>query len=89
MKYQHNILATSITTCLMLICATTHAAPTVPTNNVPDAGQLLQQQQQGQTLAPQTAVEIESSQNNTAPNGSDVQIAVEKIEIVGNSRFSA
>lgn len=87
MKLQKNLLATSIATCFMLVATTGHTAP-VPAINAPNAGQLLQQQQQGQTLAPQTAVEVESSISSTASNASDVQIAIQKIEIVGNSRYS-
>ncbi len=87
MKYQHKLLASSIT-CLMLITTTGHSAPVVQSNTVPNAGQLLQQQQQGQTLAPQTAVEVESTKHSTVPNDSEVQIPVQKIEIVGNSRYS-
>ncbi|RZG85996.1 ShlB/FhaC/HecB family hemolysin secretion/activation protein [Acinetobacter sp. WCHAc060033] len=79
MKLQHNLLAISIFACSMSVSA----AP------APNAGQLLQQQQQGQTLEPQTAVEVESATNTTAPNSSDVQIPVQKIEITGNSRFSS
>lgn len=88
MKLQKNLLATSIATCFILVATTGHTAP-LPVINAPNAGQLLQQQQQGQILTPQTAVEVENSATSTAPNVSDVQIAVQKIKIVGNSRFSA
>ena len=82
MKQQHNILATSVAACLMLLTSSNHAAP------APNAGQLLQQQQQGQNLEPQAAVQVESSASNNVPNSPDIQISVRKIEITGNSRFS-
>lgn len=88
MKFQHKLLASSIATSLILLANYSHAASIAAANNVPNAGQLLQQQQQGKTLEPQTAVEVESSVPNITPNGSDVQISVQKIEITGNSRFS-
>ncbi|MBI0396864.1 ShlB/FhaC/HecB family hemolysin secretion/activation protein, partial [Acinetobacter bereziniae] len=82
MKSQQHILAASVGACFMLFSNTNHAAPT------PNAGQLLQQQQQGQTLEPQPAVQIENTANPIAPTATDVQIPVRKIEIIGNSRFS-
>ncbi|MCU4543716.1 ShlB/FhaC/HecB family hemolysin secretion/activation protein, partial [Acinetobacter bereziniae] len=82
MKSQQHILAASVSACFMLFSNTNHAAP------APNAGQLLQQQQQGQTLEPQPAVQIENTANPIAPTATDVQIPVRKIEIIGNSRFS-
>ncbi len=82
MKSQQHILAASVGACFMLFSNTNHAAP------APNAGQLLQQQQQGQTLEPQPAVQIENTANPIAPTATDVQIPVRKIEIIGNSRFS-
>ena len=88
MKFQHNLLASSIATSLIFLANSSYAAPVVPANNAPNAGQLLQQQQQGQTLAPQTAVNVENTSTTTAPNAGDTPISVQKIEITGNSRFS-
>ncbi|KAF5301177.1 hypothetical protein FQR65_LT19275 [Abscondita terminalis] len=82
MKSQQHILAASVSACFMLFSNTNHAAP------APNAGQLLQQQQQGQILEPQPAVQIENTANPIAPTAIDVQIPVRKIEIIGNSRFS-
>lgn len=84
MKRQLNLLTLSISACLTL-CATGNQAATA----APNAGQLLQQQQPVQTLAPQAAVEVESPATSTALAASEVQIAVQKIEILGNSRFSS
>lgn len=83
MKRQLNLLTLSIGACLTLLATNNQAAP------APNAGQLLQQQQQGQMLTPQAAVEVESPATATAPNVIDVQIPVQKIEITGNSRFSS
>ena len=83
MKRQLNLLTLSIGACLTLLATNNQAAP------APNAGQLLQQQQQGQMLVPQAAVEVESPATAKAPNGIDVQIPVQKIEITGNSRFSS
>ena len=83
MKLQLKLLALSMGTCLTLWSTSSQAAP------VPNAGQLLQQQQQNQPLAPQPAVDVESSSAITEPSGIQVQIPVQKIEISGNSRFSS
>ncbi|CAB1213989.1 ShlB/FhaC/HecB family hemolysin secretion/activation protein [Acinetobacter bouvetii] len=82
MKQQLNLLTLSIGACLTLCATGSQAAP------APNAGQLLQQQQPEQLLTPQAAVEVESPSTSTAPNATDVQIAVQKFEIAGNSRFS-
>ena len=79
---QHNTLAISVAACLMLLTSSNHAAP------APNAGQLLQQQQQGQSLEPQAPVQVESSVSNNVPTSPDIQIRVQKFEITGNSRFS-
>lgn len=83
MKPQLNVLTLSIGACLMVLATTNQAA------TAPNAGQLLQQQQQGQTLDPQAAVDVESSSAVTEPSGIQIQIPVQKIEISGNSRFSS
>lgn len=82
MKPQLNLLALSIGACLALCATSSQAAP------APNAGQLLQQQQQGQIPEPQAAVEVDSPAVGTAPTATDIQVSVQKIEISGNSRFS-
>lgn len=72
MKLQLNLLALSMGTCLTLWSTSSQAAP------APNAGQLLQQQQQDQPLAPQPAVDVESSSAVTEPSGVQVQIPVQK-----------
>ena len=78
MKLQYSLLAISISACSM----TVSAAPT------PNSGQLLQQQQQGQLSAPQTAVEVESNPTIPQSQDSQLQVTVNQIKIEGNSRFS-
>lgn len=80
MKLHDNTLALSVATCIMLSSTQTQA--------VPDAGQLLQQQQQGQPHVPQAPVEVQKP--TVSPNILDVQqkINIGKIQITGNSRFS-
>lgn len=86
MKLQRNLLATSISACFMLWINTSTAAPVV---NAPNAGQLLQEQQQPEQLrTPQSAVKIESAPTTPTTYSGDVKIPVQKIEISGNSRFS-
>ena len=78
MKLQYSLLAISMSACSM----TVSAAPT------PNSGQLLQQQQQGQLNAPQTAVEVESNPMIPQSQDSQLQVTVNQIKIEGNSRFS-
>ena len=80
--YKYSTLALSISACSLFISGISHSAP------VPNAGQLLQQQQQTTLAAPQAAVDVESTQAQPNPNDSTVQITVQKIMIEGNSRFS-
>lgn len=86
MKLQRNLLATSIGACFLISANLSYAATVM---NVPNAGQLLQEQQQPEQLRePQPKVKIESSSNATTAYANDVKIPVQKIEISGNSRFS-
>lgn len=75
--YCYTALAFSIGLCF----TAAHAAV------VPNAGQLLQQQEQKITPAP-TAVEVVDNQMQVSAQDSDVQIAITKIVIEGGSRFS-
>lgn len=81
-QYKYSTLALSVTACTWLISGISHAAP------VPNAGQLLQQQQQLTLSAPQAAVDVESTQAQLNPNDSDLQIPIRKIIIEGNRQFS-
>lgn len=86
MKLQRNLLAISIGACFLISANLSYAATVM---NVPNAGQLLQEQQQPEQLRePQPKVKIESSSNATTAYANDVKIPVQKIEISGNSRFS-
>lgn len=55
---------------------------------VPDAGQLLQQQQQGETLTPQAPVKVEQPAVTVTPSKSKLHVTVREIKISGNQRFS-
>ena len=81
-QYKYSTLALSVTACTWLISGISHAAP------VPNAGQLLQQQQPLTLSAPQAAVDVESTQAQLNPNDSDLQIPIRKIIIEGNRQFS-
>ena len=82
--YKYSTLALSITACSILMSTMSIAA--VP---VPNAGQLLQQQQTPTLAIPQAAVDIERAPTLTNPTGSTLQIDVQKIVIEGNIQFSS
>lgn len=78
MKFQQHFLAVSIAATVISTQAAT----------VPNAGQLLQQQQQGNVPLPQAEVSIQQQTPINARIDSELQIAVQRIEISGNQRFS-
>jgi hemolysin activation/secretion protein len=78
MKFQQHLLAILI------------AAWMIPTQAaiVPNAGQLLQQEQQGKLPQLQQGVSIEQQELTPKPIDSELQVLVKRIDIAGNQRFS-
>lgn len=78
MKFQQHLLVLSIAACAVSVQAAI----------IPNAGQLLQQQQQGNVPLPQAEVSVEQQTPVNARIDSELKIAVQRIEISGNQHFS-